>query len=703
MKRHTTLFLAFCTVLSVYAGQSSKPKLPDGKNSVQLPVSRDVTTAKIDGDLQALIRSFGPRARGNGGPQVNIKDDLARIYGFEVTDTNPVISVYCEGKNITGADVKSVGGELFSRMSQGVIVKIALNRVSGLAKLGNISNLSPMKAKFVPTPAGRKKAPQARGAMTTGEVGMTWDKQGMTGKGTIVCIMDTGIAYQHPDFLKPDGTSRLRYLYDMSDDSFEKSGGKVGSAPPLKSAAGKPLGTLYTREQLNAALKGKGTCNSVDKVGHGTACTSTAAGSGNYAPAAGVAPEADLIFVKAMIKRNGSEVFSPDYPAAAQWVVAEAKKAKMPVSISMSFGSQFNGHNGKDADEKVLDTIVGDVPGVSICVSAGNEGREAFHASGAFGPKKVGQMDVEGEPIEAFVNDPLGSTLLTFFKATDDWGFMVIPRQPIFTNKEGNDVPGVKFSVYRTPDKKFSVSATVPAGQKLPEGVLQQALALVNISPNMDGEDRLQLELPFGSYDIYGFGNTENVKDGTFDVYGPDYSAVSFGKGSSDEYMIGSPGNASNVITVGAYVNRNIWKSDAGQNVAFNLLLGSTTNFSSPGPRRDGLTKPEISAPGQYVISAMAPGSEMSKDSAEFVQGGGKYLAWMGTSASSPYCAGVIALMMQKNSNLTTNQIRKILMESATVDKLTRGVPNPYYGNGKLNPEKALKNTKTIFESLQIK
>ena len=703
MKRHATLFLAFCAVLSVYAGQNSKPKLPDGKNTIQLPVGRDVTTAKIDGDLQALMQSFGPRARGKGGPQVNIKDDLARTYGFEITDTNPVISVYCEGKNITEADIKSVGGTLFSKMPEGVIVKIALNRVSGLAKLGNISNLSPMKAKYVPTPAGRKKAPQARGAMTTGEVGMNWDKQGMTGKGTIVCIMDTGIAYSHPDFVKADGTSRIRYLYDMSDDSFEKSAGKIGSAPPLKKPDGKPLGTLYTREQLNAALKGKGTCNSVDKVGHGTACASTAAGSGKYAPAAGVAPEADIIFVKNMILRNGNEVFSPDYPAAAQWVVSEAKKAKMPVSISMSFGSQFSAHNGKDADEKILDTLLGDIPGVSICVSSGNEGREAFHASGSFGPKKPGQIDVDGEPIEVFVNDPLGSILTSYFKVEDEWGMMVVPRQPIFTDKEGNDVPSIRFSTYKNKDGKFSVSVSGPSGTKVPDGVLQQALALVHITTGMDGEDRLQLEIPFGSYDIYGFGNSEKVKNGTFDVYGPDYSAVSFGKGSSDEYMVGSPGNATNVITVGAYVNRNIWKNDAGQDTTFNLLLGSTTNFSSPGPRRDGLVKPDISAPGQYVISAMAPGSEMSQDAAPYVQGGGKYLAWMGTSASSPYCAGVIALMMQKNTSLTANQIRKILIESATVDKLTRGVPNPYFGNGKLNPEKALKNTKTIFESLQIK
>ena len=38
----------------------------------------------------------------------------------------------------------------------------------------------------------------------------------LTGRGTYVAIIDSGIDYSHPDFRNPDGSTRIKYLWDQT-------------------------------------------------------------------------------------------------------------------------------------------------------------------------------------------------------------------------------------------------------------------------------------------------------------------------------------------------------------------------------------------------------------------------------------------------------------------------------------------------------
>jgi subtilisin family serine protease len=83
---------------------------------------------------------------------------------------------------------------------------------------------------------------------------------GLTGKGTLIAVIDSGIDYRHKDFRNPDGTSRIVYIWDQTID------GK----PPN----GFLRGTEYTNEQINNALASSNPLEIVphqDNVGHGTA------------------------------------------------------------------------------------------------------------------------------------------------------------------------------------------------------------------------------------------------------------------------------------------------------------------------------------------------------------------------------------------------------------------------------------------------
>jgi subtilisin family serine protease len=74
---------------------------------------------------------------------------------------------------------------------------------------------------------------------------------------------------------------------------------------------------------------------------------------------------------------------------------------------------------------------------------------------------------------------------------------------------------------------------------------------------------------------------------------------------------------------------------------------------SSQGPTRDGREKPEIAAPGTGIVAANGFDPE------------NLWVRMSGTSMSSPYVAGVVALMLQMDPKLTAAQSTGILRRTA--------------------------------------
>jgi subtilisin family serine protease len=99
---------------------------------------------------------------------------------------------------------------------------------------------------------------------------LAFNKYGLTGKGVIVAILDRGIDYTHADFRHPDGTTRIRMMWDMSN---------VNANLPICDP-GQPAPIVYTQAQINAALKAGTTLGERDAVGHGTVTAGLAAGNG---------------------------------------------------------------------------------------------------------------------------------------------------------------------------------------------------------------------------------------------------------------------------------------------------------------------------------------------------------------------------------------------------------------------------------------
>lgn len=121
--------------------------------------------------------------------------------------------------------------------------------------------------------------------------------------------------------------------------------------------------------------------------------------------------------------------------------------------------------------------------------------------------------------------------------------------------------------------------------------------------------------------------------------------------GNSGEYGVSIPGCISKVITVGAVDDFNV-----------------VTSWSSKGKSL------ELVAPGVTILSSVP---------------GGGYGSWSGTSMATPHVSAVIALMKQKNSALTPDQVSSKLYSTAT--DLGKIGYDTSYGYGLVNALAAVK------------
>jgi subtilisin family serine protease len=146
------------------------------------------------------------------------------------------------------------------------------------------------------------------------------------------------------------------------------------------------------------------------------------------------------------------------------------------------------------------------------------------------------------------------------------------------------------------------------------------------------------------------------------------------------------PAAADEAITVGAIDDKGTVSRDD------DVLA----NYSNTGPRKSDRDvdisdelKPDVVAPGTNITSA-------KYSLIPFIGAKNGYMAYNGTSMAAPHVAGVVALMLEANPNLSPREIKKILRETAT----QKGTPynksidakySPDYGYGIVDAYMAVK------------
>lgn len=728
IKKTTALFIIFATMSATIFTQKldrNPPPLPDLQIGRVRGNEPREGLEKLSPELRTLYDQFSttrsqvtvwPSENGLGG---FTSQQLSGIFGIAGGNQDPLVTISIKCDSLAQIEsVKKAGATIISKAGN---VIYAVMPVSGLGKLADtrsVSSVDVFSALQIPSPPTEDVPPvfsiRERGGSTPTKAALAneFDKQKLTGKGVVIGVIDSGIDWRHEDFIRPDGTSRILAIWDLFDTSYQTSSGAVGSEPPIRLRDSNWLGTVYTNAQINAAINGTGTVGSADKQGHGTAVAGTAAGNGrataNGVPTgtfSGVAPEADLIIVKAM----DCSYFSPVAELTSGWITDYATSLGKPVVINMSFGGQFSSHDGTSAGEQFIDSMTGaGKPGKIIAVAAGNDGRYSLHATGRFGPKRKAQADKVSAAIELSVKSP--TIVNGVFNTTDDWCLGFRSNNPIFAGTDDKPLPVFIFKNNGIVDYQTNGTFKDPASADL----FLKSLRL-DVAQRPRSTDMLQMHLPSGSYIFWGYGTGINVTDGRFDLYSVESASLNkafFGMGTDKNGIIASPGNAKNAITVGSFDFRDSWVNANGETTTYNMLFGGASSYTSAGFRRDGVVKPDISAPARYTIASLArdakpslggcDGSMASGDGANFTLDG-LHVAWAGTSAATPFTAGVIALMLQKNPTLDAEQVRQILKKTAKSGGTIGAVPNQLWGWGMINPAAALSATPAIVKRVPVK
>ena len=176
------------------------------------------------------------------------------------------------------------------------------------------------------------------------------------------------------------------------------------------------------------------------------------------------------------------------------------------------------------------------------------------------------------------------------------------------------------------------------------------------------------------------------------------FSAGNSGSGAS---TIGSPGNAKNVITVGASENYRPTQSAYANNP------DEIAWFSSRGPTTDGRIKPDIAAPGTWIASTLSSSALPGWATSEY---GGNiddlYEYCSGTSMACPQVSGGAAIFVQyylsQFGGYPSPAIVKAALINGAVDMAVPvALPNYDEGWGRMNLTNILDSDAEIYYSNQ--
>jgi|GEM_PF-1799142 len=391
---------------------------------------------------------------------------------------------------------------------------------------------------------------------------------------------------------------------------------------------------------------------------HGTHVAGSAVGRGTLSGGTyrGAAPGADLVFLKI----GGDASSSATEAAMIAATIASVDTYGVDI-ISVSYGGLNEFNDGSEEDCQTEDWAVSQ--GVLYLTSAGNSSNDDLHYSGTVTTK------AEGDTIQLQVDD-----------------YVYIPiHLTCYDGPDTNDRIDHHVELF---DNTFSpVPCTVYTQTQSPRGT--EAQYFQSKDPVASGTYYAVVTLNTPPKSTVGYD---------YHLYSLDYD-VWFPSGADPYYTVCGGACADEVISVGAWVSRGGWPSWTnwcGDDYWYGQTQDAIASFSSQGPRIDGMGPqlPFISAGGSSVASCWDKNHSYYNQNIIDNDGAGvdstcpgpaDYIIMQGTSMACPIAAGVCALLLDFNPDLTPQQIKNILIDNAITDGYTGAVPNDTWGYGKIN------------------
>lgn len=591
-------------------------------------------------------------------------------------------------KGYSASDVEVRGFDILSDLGDILIVSGTMSDIQSLSECDFVKSMS----------FGQQRKPLLDKAREDTGVDKIHAGEGLsqayTGAGIITGLMDTGLDANHANFLDSEGKTRIARVWRFSFP------GRY---------------TEYTSDNLGSYKI------DVAAQTHGTHTLGCMAGSFNL-PGGKIAVQSGHPLRPTVTLHD--DVNNPYYGAATKSIIVAgcgtlddantiisaentltyAKEQQKPAVFNLSLGSVLGPHDGSTLLNQTLGRLGEDM---IICISAGNDGdvdmsidetfsNEKNSFSTLFVPTVSSNSGVSGfidfwsdtaTPFEitAFIYDTYSKKILSEVISLDGSS-----ETTIKASTDNADFANAFSS------GELRMTSNKNAGTNGRYNVLVYTYLSFNKSTNRNRNLML-------GFKVTGTpGQRIMVATNSDNSIFSDNGETGLTKGSSIN-SINDMACGRNIICVGSYNTRNLWPTIGGM-VTYKGVSGMNTNeisgFSSYATLIDGRTLPDVCAPGCAIISSISNehvklGYTPESSCTAIQDYNGRTNHWLymqGTSMSSPFCAGVIALWLEANPTLGVEDVRTIIKETATKDEKVTGHDIPeQWGAGKLNAYEGIK------------
>lgn len=614
------------------------------------------------------------------------------------------------------------GYEIENELGRVVIVRVTAAEMEAIAAIDEVVQVS---LGFDAEPMMRVARANAKVDDVHKAAASSGLSHGYTGEGVIVGMMDTGLDPNHLNFRDGDGNLRIKNYWEIKG----ADGSVVLYDTPEK------IGAFETdlRQETHAThVLGimAGSHNAKPGSGNGTVATLSRTGkpsisASNVNPYYGVAKDAEMSVCSGTLENNNITI-------AAGRFRDYVKTTGKPGVLNFSLGNQRGPHDGTDASSIALADVGKDV---LICMSAGNEGDANISLS-----KNLTASD---KTVKTFVSSGLsGSGYLDIWSS----GSQTLKVTLAAINLTNGNILG-KFDVPTPSSFSFIGGTSVRYSNVVKNAQFGNTFgqsSYIGYSANLNtANNRYDVYLTFNlsgtAANTAAAVIVEGASGNTIDMYG---SMVLQSNGMAG-YLSGSPANSinglacgDNILVVGAYVNSNPYITIGGEKSwdASKYPQGGIAAFSSYGHTFQGRQLPDVVGPGMGMISSynsyyvrneindyVAKGlinPVNTKTEAQLrTEAESNYSVWInspdktdpddkktplknywgemsGTSMSSPFVAGVLALWSQaaaeKGVRLSMDDVKKVIAATADKDDFTAQQPERW-GMGKINALAGLK------------
>jgi subtilisin family serine protease len=347
----------------------------------------------------------------------------------------------------------------------------------------------------------------------------------------------------------------------------------------------------------------------------------------------GIATKADIV----VVKTNFTDVGIAD---GVDYVFRIARERGCPAVVNLSLGGHSDAHDGSDELSERINAAVG--PGRIVCCAAGNEGDESIHAQTTIQPGQSSSVRFTVSP---------GSSGL-------------------FLNGWCAGARGLRVAVISAQGPK--TSAVDVAGANTESTQALPGASVDFLSPNAGAGDvnfdivltpQGAASLPPGTWRLQLTNTSTTAARVDLWIADTEPSAAFTGTSVSRDMLVGSPGAAAGALTVGAFVTKTHWTPSNGVEVSSGFHDDTICSFSSPGPLRNGSPKPDVTAPGSIIISAL---SRFSSPQVEFIIDD-FHVAMQGTSMATPFMTGLVACLLEQDHNLDPQHLKAMLRENSRI------------------------------------